>query len=68
MKSKFQFIDEWRLPCNEKRMGNDSLECKPFPIDYRRAKAWLRRIKGSSFLILHSSFNHPLLALYEVDT
>ncbi len=49
-------------------MGNDSLECKPFPIDYHRAKDWLRRAKDSSFLILHFSFNHPLLTLYEVDT
>ena len=48
-------------------MGNGSLGCKPFPIDYRRAKVWLRRVKDSSFLILYSSFNHPLLALYDVD-
>ena len=53
----------------KKEWGTIHLNVNRSPLTIVELKVlnWLRRTKDSSFLILYSSFNHPLLALYEVD-
>jgi hypothetical protein len=53
----------------KKEWGTVHLNVNRSPLTITEQKLGFAELKilNSSFLILHSSFNHPLLALYDVD-